>query len=76
MLLKENGIQVKMQNELLHRYAIIDQSIVWYGNIEYLSYSMKDSNALRFESPDTAGELLDLWKKEDEPEQMCLELSV
>ena len=76
MLLKENGIQVKMQNELLHRYAIIDQSIVWYGNIEYLSCSMKDSNALRFESPDTAGELLDLWKKEDEPEQMCLELSV
>ena len=75
-LLKENGIQVKMQNELLHRYAVIDQSIVWYGNIEYLSYSMKDANALRFESPDTAGELLDLWKKEDEPEQMCMELSV
>ncbi len=24
-----------------------------HGNIEYLSYSMKDANALRFESPDT-----------------------
>ena len=65
-----------MQNELLHRYAVIDQNIVWYGNIEYLSYSMKDANALRFESPDTAGELLDLWKKEDESEQMSMEMSV
>lgn len=74
--LKENGINVKTQGELLYRYAVIDQSIVWYGNIEYLSYSMKDANALRFESPDTAGELLDLWKKEDEPEQLHLEMSV
>ena len=75
-LLKENGIQVKIQKELFHRYAVIDQSIVWYGNIEYLSYSMKDANALRFESPDTAGELLDLWKKEDELEQLHMEMSV
>ena len=44
-----------------------------HGNIEYLSYSMKDANALRFESPDTAGELLDLWRDVDEPEQLCIE---
>lgn len=72
--LKESGIDVKTQKDLLYRYAVIDQSVVWYGNIEYLSYSMKDANALRFESPDTAGELLDLWKKEDE--QLHLEMSV
>ena len=76
VLLQKSGIDVKIQTELLYRYAVIDQSIVWYGNIEYLSYSMKDANALRFESPDTAGELLDLWKKEDEPEQLHLEMSV
>ena len=52
----------------------MNQSTVWYENIEYLSYSMKDANALRFESPDTAGELLDLWKKEDE--QLHLEMPV
>lgn len=52
-LLKDQGISVKTQAQLLHRYAVIDQSIIWYGNIEYLSYSMKDANALRFESPDT-----------------------
>lgn len=72
--LEESGIDVKTQKDLSYRYAVIDQSIVWYGNIEYLSYSMKDANALRFESPDTAGELLNLWKKEDE--QLHLEMSV
>nr|WP_325204238.1 hypothetical protein [uncultured Oscillibacter sp.] len=72
--LKESGIDVKTQKDLLYRYAVIDQSVVWYRNIEYLSYSMKDANALRFESPNTAGELLDLWKKEDE--QLHLEMSV
>ena len=71
---KEGGIDVKTQKDLLYRYAVIDRSVVWYGNIEYLSYSMKDANALRFESPNTAGELLDLWKKEDE--QLHLEMSV
>lgn len=76
VLLQKSGIDVKIQPELLYRYAVIDQSIVWYGNIEYLSYSMKDANALRFESPDTAGELLDLWKKEDKPEQLHLEMTV
>lgn len=76
VLLQKSGIDVKIQTELLYRYAVIDQSIVWYGNIEYLSYSMKDANALRFESPDTAGELLDLWKKEDKPEQLHLEMTV
>lgn len=60
MRLKESGIGVITQRDLSYRYAVIDQSIVWYGTIEYLSYSMKDANALRFESPDTAGELLDL----------------
>ncbi len=74
--LKESRIDVKIQKELLYRYAVIDQSIVWYGNIEYLSYSMKDANALRFESSDTAGELLDLRKKEDELKQLHLEMSV
>lgn len=76
VLLQKIGIDVKIQTKLLYRYAVIDQSIIWYGNIEYLSYSMKDANALRVESPDIAGELLDLWKKEDEPEQLHLEMSV
>lgn len=51
-------------------YAVIDRSVVWYGSIDYLSYSVKDANALRFENADIAGELLDLLRP---PEQMQIE---
>ena len=44
---------------------LLREDIVWYGNINYLSYSGRDSNALRFESPDTAGELLGSWDNGD-----------
>lgn len=56
---------------------VISKSIsLLIGNGIQVNYSMRDASALRFESPDTAGELLDLWKKENEPEQMCVELFV
>ena len=42
---------------------------IFLGNIE-------DVNAVWFESPDTVGKLLELWKKEDEPEQLHMEMSV
>lgn len=64
-LLASRKITVDTKNNLRHRYAVIDHSIVWYGNINYLSYSGRDSNALRFESPDTAGELLGSWDNGD-----------
>lgn len=71
-LLIESGIAVETQNALQHRYAVIDRSLVWYGSIDYLSYSTKDANALRFEDPDIAGDLLDL-RKEEGAGQMKIE---
>jgi len=73
LLLTGKGIRVETQDELLYRYAVIDRSVVWYGNIDYLSYSTKDANALRFESPETAGELLDLQKEGAASKQLCIE---
>lgn len=64
-LLASRKITVDTKNNLRHRYAVIDHSIVWYGNINYLSYSGRDASALRFESPDTAGELLGSWDNGD-----------
>lgn len=72
-LLTGSGITVETHHELQHRYAVIDRSIVWYGGIDYLSYSAKDTNALRFENADIAGELLDLRNEENQPEQMQIE---
>lgn len=39
----------------------------------YLAYSSSEANALRFENADIAGELLELEKYADLPEQMSIE---
>ncbi len=72
-LLQSGGITVETHSRLQHRYAVIDRSIVWYGSIDYLSYSVKDDDALRFENPDIAGELLELRNEGGQPAQMQIE---
>lgn len=54
-------------------YALIDRMVVWYGNIMYLAYSSGEANALRLENADVAGELLELEKYADLPEQLSIE---
>ena len=54
------GIPVHVHEELQQRYAVIDESIVWYGSVDFLAYGRKDTDALRFVNSDIAGELLDL----------------
>ena len=72
-LLKGCRVTIETQEELWNRCAVIDRTIVWYGNIDYLSYSSKEANALRFESSDIAGEVLELQMSTDLPEQMRIE---
>lgn len=72
-ILENCGVAIETQEELWQRCAVIDRTIVWYGNIDYLSYSSKEANALRFESTDIAGEVLELQVSADLPEQMCIE---
>lgn len=67
-------VTVETKEDIQHRCAVIDRSIVWYGNINFLSYSAKDANALWFESPDIAGELLESWMDDSNFEQMRIEL--
>lgn len=70
-MLKQSGISVHVYKELQQRYAVVDESIVWYGSVDFLAYGRKDTDVLRFVNPDIAGELLALWN--DEPcEQMTL----
>ena len=58
--LKNAGISVAMQANLQQHYAIIDESAVWYGNIDFLAFGRKDANTLRFENTEIAGELLEM----------------
>ena len=46
--------------ELQQRYAVIDESVVWYGSVDFLAFGRKDTDVLRFENADIAGELLEL----------------
>ena len=59
-MLKNAEITVAVQADLQQHYAIIDESIVWYGNIDFLAFGRKDADVLRFESAEVAGELLEL----------------
>ena len=72
-----HAIEILRQMKRAGQQRVISESIsLLIENGIQVNYSMRDASALRFESPDTAGELLDLWKKENEPEQMCVELFV
>lgn len=70
-MLEQSDITVRTHNELQQRYAVIDESIVWYGNVDFLAYGRKDTDVLRFVNPDIAGELMAL-TDESECEQLMI----
>lgn len=57
------GICVKTQNRCHERYAVIDQSLIWYGSMNLLSKSKDDDSLMRIVSPEIAAELLELGMK-------------
>ena len=58
--LKKAGVSIACFDGLQQRYAIIDQRIVWYGNVDFLSFNRNDASVIRFNNADIAGELRDL----------------
>ncbi len=59
-------ICVKTQNHCYERYAIIDQSLVWYGSMNLLSKNKEDDSLMRIVSPEIAAELLELGLKNEQ----------
>jgi hypothetical protein len=51
---------VKTQNRCHERYAVIDQSQVWYGSMNLLSRGREEDSLMRIVSPEIAAELLEL----------------
>ena len=70
--LQEVGVQVTTHQILQQRCAIIDEKIVWYGNVDFLAFGRKDSDVIRFADTDVAGELMTLFD-DSEPEQFAIE---
>lgn len=58
-ILRDAGIGVTTKNGIHQKYAIIDQHIVWYGSINFLSFGRSEESIMRFQNRDIAGELLD-----------------
>ena len=58
--LADVGIDVIHKNDLSIQCAIIDKSIVWYGNINIFGYNNEDNNAMRICDTSIASELLNV----------------
>lgn len=43
---------------LIQKFAIIDQMIIWYGGINLLSFGKSDENIIRLDSESIASELI------------------
>lgn len=69
--LQSVGAEVILHKGLQQRYAVLDERIVWYGNVDLLAFGRKDTDVLRFENADIAGELLSL-TDESECEQLMI----
>ena len=49
-----------MYDNVFQNFAVIDERIVWYGNINFLSYNYSEESAMRFISESVAGSLTDI----------------
>lgn len=58
--LTDVGIDVIHNENLLIQCAIIDKSVVWYGNINFFGYNTEDNNIMRLCDSSIASELLDV----------------
>ena len=58
-ILKNCGVRIKLQEHMHEHFAIIDEEIVWYGSMNFLSRAKVDDNLMRVKSKDVAQELLE-----------------
>ena len=61
--LQASGVRAVLQEHCYERYAVIDNSLVWYGSTNLLSNEKEDDNLMRLVSPAIAEELLEISSK-------------
>ena len=59
-ILENCGVKIKLQKHMHEHFAIIDEEIVWYGSMNFLSRAKVDDNLMRVKSKDVAQELLEI----------------
>lgn len=66
------GIHLNTAAALHHRFAIIDHTIVWYGNAHILSKDKADTCLIRISAPDVASDLLSACVEHQQNEDQLL----
>lgn len=56
-ILQNSGIKVIFSSDCHQKFTIIDKKTIWYGNVNFLSFSSDEDSVMRFVSFDVAGEL-------------------
>lgn len=59
-MLQNAGIEVFLKNGCCQRYAVIDNSIVWYGSMNLLGKRDIDDSIMRIDNDEVAAEVLEL----------------
>ena len=58
--LKNTGMDVVCNKKQTLQCAIIDKSIVWYGNINFFGYNSETNNVMRIADYKIANEMIDI----------------
>lgn len=64
-LLRKEGINIIQISKNQHKFAIVDQEVVWYGGINILNFNREDDSIIRVVSNELSNELLDIVELED-----------
>ena len=52
------GIHLIQKSNIHQKFAVIDETITWYGSINLLSFGYSEESIMRLQSSSIAGELL------------------
>ena len=58
--MRQAGFYIKTVEESCERFTVIDQEVVWYGNINLLAKDKVDDSIMRALSKEIASELMEI----------------
>lgn len=56
--IKNSGVNIVFKTNIHQKFAVIDQRIVWYGSINFLSFGSAEESIMRLDSLNIANELI------------------
>ena len=59
VLLRSREVNLTHKPTVYQNFAVVDNRIVWYGNVNFLGYDSAESNVLRLVGTDIAMQLKD-----------------